>query len=138
MSSTVFAEVGGSREIVGISSLLFDRGRSLGTDEVGCTLEPLRVFVRDARVADNRDKEVSRSSTKEFVSGSKTSTNSFAFASCMGPLKIWYSPSFPCQPNAFIHQLAVWVGGKSTEVDGNARETSPLPSSVDVKFPISE
>ena len=92
-SAIIFDEVGGSRDIVGISSLLFDLGRSVGREEVGCCCVDdgpllLRVFVRDVRVAANREREFSRSRTKEFVSGSKTSTNSFAFASCMGPLKI--------------------------------------------------
>lgn len=90
MSSMIFEEVGGSSDIVGISSLLFDRGRSvdIGIEGGAGADEPLRVFVRDVRVADNRDREVSRSRTKVFVSGSKTRTNSFALASCKGPLKI--------------------------------------------------
>lgn len=69
MSSTVFDEAGGSRDIVGISSLLFDRERSLGIGG-GMPVPLLRVFGREALVADNRDSELSRSRTKEFVCGS--------------------------------------------------------------------
>src|SRR5436309_7903541 len=69
MSSTVFDEAGGSRDIVGTSSLLFDRGRSLGTGG-GILVPLLTVLVRDVLVVDNRDNEFNRSRTKEFVSGS--------------------------------------------------------------------
>ena len=41
----------------------------------------LNVFERDVRVADRRDREDNRSKVNELVSGSKTRTNSFLFAS---------------------------------------------------------
>lgn len=63
-----------SSDVLGISSLLFDR--FLGVDSDGRSAceggaeAPLRVFVREPRVAERRDIEDTRSRTKEFVSGS--------------------------------------------------------------------
>jgi hypothetical protein len=48
----------------------------------------VRVLVREVRVADKRDREDRCSRTKEFVSGLNISTNSFALASCKGPLNM--------------------------------------------------
>ena len=74
MSIILSLLVEGSRDILGTSSLLFDRflrvdsaGRS--TEEGGAEA-PLRVFVREPRLAERRDIEDTRSRTKEFVSGS--------------------------------------------------------------------
>jgi hypothetical protein len=89
--SSMAVEGGGSRDIVGMSSLLLCRlcAELAGRSECEFKFELLvRVFVREARVALKRDSEERCSRTKEFVSGLNIRTNSFALASCKGPLNM--------------------------------------------------
>ena len=60
--------VGASREMVGMSSSLLERGRT--GRGVETLVPPFRVFVLEERVAASRDMEDNRSSTKLPVSGS--------------------------------------------------------------------
>ena len=63
-------------------------GRSIVFEGFGIEAAPFKVFALEDRVADNRDIEASRSRTNVLLSGSYTSTCSFAFVSCSGPLNI--------------------------------------------------
>ena len=76
LDSIVFIEEAGSRDIVGISSLLLERsrggktGRSTGFEVFEATAaSPLPVFVREDRVVANRDIDDSLSRTKVLLSG---------------------------------------------------------------------
>lgn len=77
LDSIVSIDAAGSRDIVGISSLLLERSRGGKTGRSArfevfqvAAASPLPVFAREDRVVANRDIDDSRSRTKVLLSGS--------------------------------------------------------------------